>query len=202
MQIKRWLQIVVVSLVGLFLFPVQALACACCSDEGEYRISFRKPSTSEVGLMREMRFGSKANLIDAPANLGVPTALQSDGYSLTGSLAGGVWKLALREGNNSGTLNLPLPPTMLNYAVDTHDGQKSAGGGPVLYKEWRFEGRANGTGFFRNASAGTYFLVLQGRGNRCDNAADFSHWRLELRGPKARYAFYGEMGSANASSDR
>lgn len=202
MQIRGWSRVVVVSLAALLLFPTQALACACCSDEGEYRISFRKPSAYEVGLMREMHFGSKANLIETADHVGVPTASQSVGYSVTGSLSGTVLKLAFRDGNNSGTLNLSLPPKMLNYAVDTHDGQKSPGGGPVLYKEWRFEGRVNGTGFFRNASAATYFLVLQGRGNRCDNADDFSHWRLEVKGPKARYAFYGEMGRSGAASAR
>ena len=182
--------------MALALIPVQAWACACCSDEGEYRISFHKPSSYELGLMKEMRFGKSANLIETQANvaeeLKSPSS-QANNYSLIATLAGGVWKLNFRDGNKSGMLSLPLPPKMLSYVVDTHDGQQSPGGGPVLYKEWRFEGRADGQGFFKSSTPSTYFLVLQGRGNRCDNAEDFSHWRLELKGPRARYAFFGEL---------
>jgi hypothetical protein len=37
-------------------------------------------------------------------------------------------------------------------------------------------------------------LVLQGRGNGCHNAEDFKHWRLQIGGRRAEYAFYGELG--------
>lgn len=147
--------------------------------------------------MREMRFGPTANTVQTPADN--PPGI-ADRYSLTAALSGNLWKLSLRDGNKLGTLNLTLPPKMLSYVVDTHDGKKSPGGGPVLYKEWRYEGRATGTGFLRSPSPTTYFLVLQGRGNRCDNAEDFSHWRLEIRSPKAKYAFYGELVRSNASN--
>lgn len=196
MNVRRCL----VVLMFLTLFPAQVWACACCSDEGEYRISFRKPGTYELGLMKEMKFGPRANLIETQANVAEETkspSHQADSYSLTAILSGSFWKLTFSDGGKSGTLNLPLPPKMLSYAVDTHDGQQSPGGGPVLYKEWRFEGRGTGVGIFRNGSPTTYFLVFQGRGNRCDNAEDFSHWRLELKGPRARYAFYGEMLRSN-----
>jgi hypothetical protein len=36
-------------------------------------------------------------------------------------------------------------------------------------------------------------LVLQGRGNGCDNAGDFGNWRLQVSGEKADYAFYGKL---------
>jgi hypothetical protein len=197
MKIRRWLPTVSLSLTILLLFPIQAWACACCSGEGEYRISFRKLTTHELELMREMRFGPLANTITTPAD---DSSGMADRYSLTATLSGNLWKLALRDGNKLGTLNLPLPAKMLSYVVDTHDGQKSPGGGPVLYKEWRYEGRASATGFLRSAAPTTYFLVLQGRGNRCDNAEDFSHWRLEVKGPKARYAFYGELVRSSAAT--
>jgi hypothetical protein len=71
----------------------------------------------------------------------------------------------------------------------------SAGGGPLLYKEWRFEGRVSGTGFFGAGIVAPtrYLLVLQGRGNGCQDAADFTHWRLQVSGRRAHYAFYGEL---------
>ena len=148
--------------------------------------------------MKRMRFGGTAHLFLTEADLEEDAkglGSLSEDYSLNGSLLGNVWKLVFRDGNKSGSLQLPLPAKMLSYAADIHDGQTSGGGGPLLYKEWRFEGQVNGTGFFK---AGIivptkYFLVLQGRGNGCDNAEDFTHWRLEINGKKAGYALYGEL---------
>ena len=112
-------------------------------------------------------------------------------------MSGNVWKLTFRNGDESGTLTLPLPAKMLRYAADIHDGRTIGGDSrkPLLYKEWRFEGEVNGTGFFNAGivSRTKYFLVLQGRGNNCDTAEDFTHWRLKITGNKADYAFYGEL---------
>ena len=47
-----------------------------------------------------------------------------------------------------------------------------------------------GTG---TAAPPRYSLVLQGRGNGCQSAEDFTHWRLKVTGRKADYAFYGEL---------
>lgn len=65
----------------------------------------------------------------------------------------------------------------------------------MLYKEWRFQGAVKGDGVFNHGlmAPAKYFLVFQGRGNNCDNAEDFTHWRLEITGRKARYAFYGAL---------
>ncbi|MGI8641023.1 MAG: hypothetical protein ACR2MG_13900 [Pyrinomonadaceae bacterium] len=71
---------------------------------------------------------------------------------------------------------------------------------PLLYKEWRFKGNVQiGNGFFQTSivQPTTYFLVLQGRGNGCDNPEDFTHWRLEIAGKKASYAFFGELKSSS-----
>jgi hypothetical protein len=91
-------------------------------------------------------------------------AQPAETYSLNGSLVGSAWKLIFRDGSKSGILSLPLPMKMLSYAVDIRDGRTSAGGGPLLYKEWRFEGPVTGTGIFQagTTSATKYFLVFQG----------------------------------------
>jgi hypothetical protein len=183
---------------SLLLLPSRALACACCAEPGEYGIRVSKPSAHELGLVKRMRFGPAANLFTTGAGReenakGLPNPLES--YSLAGSFAGDLWKLLFRDGNTTGALTLPLPAKMLRYRADIHDGQSGGGGGPLLYKEWRFEGLVRGTGFFRPGTIAStrYFLVLQGRGNNCDNAEDFTHWRLEISGRKAAYSFYGEL---------
>lgn len=185
------------AVVACVLLPSgRALACACCSNAGDYFISFGRPGAYELDLMKTMRFGGTAHLYLTEGEGGAKgIAGAAETYSLSGSLVGGVWRLTFRGGGKSGTLSLPLPPKMLSYKADTRDGRTSPGGGPLLYKEWRFEGQVGGTGLFRpgTAAPAKYFLVLQGRGNGCDNAEDFKHWRLQVRGRNAEYAFYGEL---------
>lgn len=185
-------------LVSLLSLPSRVLACACCSNTGDYHIGFGKPSEYEFSLMQQVRFGGTAHLYLTEADLedsAKGLAHRAESYSVKGSLVGNVWKLEFRDGSNSGTLSLPFPAKVLSYTADIRDGQTSPGGGPLLYKEWRFEGNVNGTGFFRAGIVAPtkYFLVLQGRGNACQSAEDFSHWRLNITGKKADYAFYGEL---------
>jgi hypothetical protein len=198
MKARRRLLISWVALACALLLPGRALACACCSNTGDYYLSFGKPSTYEFGLMGWVRFGGAAHLYLTEAGpeevvKGLDGAAET--YAVNGSLVGRVWRLAFRDGNKSGTLSLPLPAKMLSYKADTRDGQTSPGGGPLLYKEWRFEGPVSGTGIFRagTTAPSKYFLVLQGRGNNCDDADDFKHWRLQVTGRNAEFSFYGEL---------
>lgn len=46
----------------VLLAPARALACACCSNEGDYRIGFARPSDYEWSIMRQVRFGATAQL--------------------------------------------------------------------------------------------------------------------------------------------
>ena len=142
-----------VAIATLLLLPSRVWACACCAHPGEYRMEFVKPDEFKLGEMKRMLFGTKADLWtgeaeaeDAAKGLTHP----ADSYSLSGSLVGNVWKLTFRNGDESGTLNLPLPAKMLRFAADIH-GELAKPGypEPLLYKEWRFEGEVNGTGFFK-----------------------------------------------------
>lgn len=200
----RFLISALVLLLLICVSPAQVWACACCADDGEYGISFKKPDSYQLDLLRQIRFGETANLFITNAGLEVVRGLNNpkETYELTGSFGGGLWNLAFRDGNLRGNLSLRLPARMLSYRADIHDGQKGGGGGPLLYKEWRFEGPVNGTGFFVGgfAAPARYFLVLQGRGNNCDNPGDFTHWRLEINGRKAAYAFFGELANTSESA--
>jgi hypothetical protein len=150
--------------------------------------------------MERMRFGTTAYLFTGeaePDNAAKGLVHPADTYSLSGSLVGKVWKLTFRNGDESGTLDLPLPARMLRFAADIH-GELAKPGypEPLLYKEWRFEGEVHGTGVFKaGITARTkYLLVFQGRGNSCDGAENFTHWQLKIAGKNADYSFYGELG--------
>jgi len=185
----------------LLLLPSRVWACACCAHPGEYQIDFVKLDGYKLGVMKGIRFGTKADLWTGEADPEVAAkglAHPADTYSLSGSLVDNVWKLTFRNGDESGTLDLPLPAKMLRYAADIHDGRTKPGyPEPVLYKEWRFEGEVNGTGVFKAGITPRtkYVLVFQGRGNSCDGAEDFTHWQLKITGKKADYSFYGELGA-------
>jgi hypothetical protein len=195
----RRLSLFSLAVSAVLLLPAAgAWACACCSDEGDYYVRTSRPSEYELSLMQQIRFGRTAHLYLTPAEDDGSVkglARRAEQYAVGGSLVGGVWKLAFPDGKQTGTLSLPLPARMTSYAADIHDGQTSAGGGPLLYKEWRFEGQVSGTGLFKAGTVGPtkYLLVLQGRGNGCQNAEDFKHWRLQINGRRAAYSFYGEL---------
>lgn len=184
------------AIAALLLSPISALACACCSNPGHYfsgQVDLDEHPLSELKLMR---FARTATLFSTEAGmdedaLGIDRPKPS--YSLQGSFVGNVWRLMFRSGANTGTLELPLPYKMWNHSADIHDGKLSPGGGPLLYKEWRLEGELKGSGIFKNSTPAKYVLVLQGRGNGCDSAGDFANWRLQVRGEKAKYAFYGKL---------
>jgi hypothetical protein len=198
---------ILLAVLASLLLPSRLWACACCAHPGEYRVDFIKPDAYKLGIIEQMRFGTTAHLFtgeaepdDATKGLTHPT----DNYSLTGSFADKVWKLTFQNGDESGTLSLRVPAKMLRFAADIHDGQTKPGyPEPVLYKEWRFEGDAGGTGCFKaGMTRGTkYSLVFQGRGNSCDNAEDFTHWQLHITGKNAEYTFYGELGAPDSDEN-
>ena len=197
MNLKRT-SILAAAVAALLLSPIAALACACCSNPGDYFSGSVDLDDHPLSELKRLRFARTATLFATEAgieedSLGIDQPKPT--YLLQGTFIGNVWRLTFRSGANTGTLELPLPSKMWNHSADIHDGKLSPGGGPLLYKEWRLEGEIKGSGFFKSGmtAPAKYVLVLQGRGNGCDNAEDFGNWRLQVRGEKADYAFYGKL---------
>jgi hypothetical protein len=67
--------------------------------------------------------------------------------------------------------------------------------GPVLYKELMLTGEVTGFGAFNDTSGVNQVLtlILQGRGNSCTSAEDFTHWTLVTEGPKGAYSLFGDL---------
>jgi hypothetical protein len=194
----------------LFL-PADALACACCAEHGTYSIWTGKPADYDLEVLQGIKFDSKTELFMTEADFEIikgldeiKKELSGDTYipaefDLTNTFAAKMWKFNIKtKGGKTGTLTLPMPAQILKYKVDIHDGKTVGAGGPLLYKEFRFKGNVqSGTGLFKAGivSPTSYFLVFQGRGNGCDNAEDFSNWRLEINGKRAQYSFFGKLTS-------
>lgn len=193
----------------VFLFPSNAFACACCAEKGEYSISAVKPDQYKLELLSNVKFDVAAVMFTTAVGFDDIKGLNSikasyeandwtatpDFFSLENIFAAKTWKFNFKTADGKkGTLNLPMPSQMISFKADIHDSQ----GEVSLYKEWRFKGTVqSGNGFFSASIVRptTYFLVLQGRGNNCDNAEDFTHWRLEVTGKNANYAFFGKLRS-------
>ena len=199
--------------ICLVSLSTNAFACACCATPGDYSISSSKVNPFYLNLLNEIKFDSTATLFLTEADFAIIKGLDElekesasadwiasrNVFDLVNSFIGKIWKFNLKsKTGKSGILTLPMPAQILSFKVDTHDDDPDRPNGPMLYKELRFKGNISvGTGIFRTGivKPTTYFLVFQGRGNGCDNASDFSHWRLEINGNKAEYAFHGELSS-------
>ena len=192
----------------LSLLPLDAAACACCAERGEYQISTTRPGETEMATLNEIKFDEAADLFMTQAGFEGLKGLKSiekdydandwteSGFlGLTNSFAARTWKFNFKtKTGKTGTLALPLPTQMVSFRADLHDAPENTE--VSLYKEWRFKGTVQtGTGFFSASilRPTTYFLVLQGRGNNCSGASDFTHWRLEITGKNADYALFGKL---------
>ncbi|MGQ0542609.1 MAG: hypothetical protein ACT4O9_12270 [Blastocatellia bacterium] len=199
----------------LVLFvQMPAFACACCAEPGTYNIWTGKSDAYYLSVIRDIGFDKPADLYMTEAGFESIRGLdpirkeyEADDWTalshfdLAASFTNKLWQFNLKTPKGTaGTLVLPMPAQMLAFKVDIHD-EENRPNGPLLYKELRFKGSVSAAsgftrpGFFRGT---TFFLVFQGRGNGCDNASDFTHWRLEIEGPRADYAFFGKLDSEAA----
>jgi hypothetical protein len=201
MFVKRSV-IALFSLLLLISLSNNALACACCAEPGTYMISTSKPDEYKLGLLGEMKFNKDATLYTDAAGFDDMKGItfnqeltDADQFDLVTTFVSKTWKFTFKtKEGKTGVLTLPIPTQMVSFKVDLHDGEPNTE--TSLYKEFRFKGTAaSGTGIFKGGivKPTTYFLVFQGRGNHCDNASDFTHWRLEITGSKSDYAFFGKM---------
>ncbi len=184
----------------LWLFPSSAFACACCAESGHYSIRTAKPSVYEIEELQKLKFQTAALYTDA----GYPETVKgisplNESFTVTGLLSGNSWMFDFKDDKQkAGKLNLTKPLSMVEYMVDLPSANPE--GEVKLYKEWRFKYRVqNATGIFKNGFAPTneYFLVLQGYGNVCTSAGDFTKWHLEVSGKKAEFSFFGSLSAVN-----
>jgi hypothetical protein len=154
-------------------------ACACCADTGDWYERTDRLQAYEIGQL-EIK--------------GLPVDYQSFSLSDFFNPSHALTLTFKGERGASGSLVLFLPRVATSFGVDMHQYPEGSSG-PILYKEWRFEGSVGGSGIFQKGMArGTKFrLILQGQGNNCLSAEDFKNWRLQIKGPRASYAFYGKL---------
>ena len=173
-------------LLSALVAAPSAYACACCAEPNTW-LQFTEPL--QLREVNRVQFGGLARVFQGAGGLDAVDGIEdpSGSYGLAVKRTGRSWKLLL---GSAGSLSFTLPGRAEQYAVDVHDGKRSGGGGPLLYKELRLRGSATGSGDF---SGGRYTLVLMGRGNVCLAAEDFTRWRLQVTGKRVSYALYGTL---------
>lgn len=171
----------------------EAAFCACCSETGQWFEDKGLLDENDRDVLNQAKLSVKAQMYESSAeDEGI--AVKSSDFTVRLSRVQSKWTMALQNNEGDrGTLVLNLSPTATKYGADPRDGKVSNGGGPLLYKELRLEGRVSGTGVFaKNIKPDSRFrLVLQGRGNACLDVQDLHSWVLQVYGKQSRFGFYG-----------
>ncbi len=190
-------------LVVFLLFPPSSLACACCTEPGQYYLGEQELDDYRIGILQEVKFLT-ADLFSSPDPEGISIDKFGENdweFGINGFFEKKIWNLNFKSLSGvEGSLSLSMPSKLTEFQVDTHDQsiKDTPHMGPKLYKELRFKNKVkNGTGFFQKGidNKTEYSLVLQGRGYSCTNAEDFTHWRLQVTGENGDYAFFGRLRS-------
>ncbi len=175
------------------LVPEKASACACCANWGDWHEQKRPLSASERDIVHQIKLSAKPKVLESS---GGQTAIVSteDDFTLRLSRTPSKWTMALQnQKGEKGTLTLSVPQTATLFGTDPQDGKTGGGGGPLLYKEVRLEGRVIGTGIFAKGIKpdSRFRLILQGRGNHCMAVEDFNSWTLQINSRRIGFGFYG-----------
>ena len=189
------LAIYTLQISSAFISP--ALACACCTNEGQRNVATVALDSGKRQEIESLRFAGTATVFTGEGDVdGIEgIATPSGTYKLAAKWVDDRLVLSFRDGSgHTGTLSLARPGTMSVFEIDPRD-RPDKGHGPALYKEWKLSARASGSGVFAPGIAPRQILtlILQGSGNSCTSGNDFSHWTLVMQGPKANYTLFGNL---------
>jgi hypothetical protein len=184
-------------LAQIFIPGHGALACACCTNEGQRNVATVALDSGKREEIESLRFGDKATLFTGEGDVdGIKgIATPADSYGLTTKWQDDRLVLSFADAKGrTGTLSLARPGTISVFEVDPRD-RPDKGQGPRLYKEWKLSASASGSGVFQPGIGPRQILtlILQGGGNSCTSGIDFSHWTLVMQGPKANYTLFGDL---------
>jgi hypothetical protein len=180
-----------------------ALACACCSNEGQRNVQTQAVDDYAAGILTDIRFESAAKLYTGEGDAdGGWTKSDSPDFQLAVTKTAASWTFTFSQPGGAGTLTFAMPKAMTKFEVDPREPSAAPGGpgpsgglGPVLYKEWRMTAPARGTGLFAAVTGGDQqaTLILHGRGRNCTEAGHFTAWTIVLHGSKMTASFFGTL---------
>ena|SRR5437868_6859105 len=174
-----------------------ALACACCTNEGQRSVGTVALDSGKRQLLESLRFGNKANLFTGEADVETVEGITapSGSYDITVRWDARRLVFSFRDQKGRyGALMLALSSSISVFEVDPRNGADH-GQGPKLYKEWKLSATPAATNAFAAGGGPPQILtlIIHGHGNSCTDAGDFTHWTLVMQGPRANYTLFGEL---------
>src|SRR5947208_2239651 len=139
-----------------------ALACACCTNEGQRNVATVALDSGKRQEIESLRFGGQASLFtgegDVDGKEGIATP--SGTYKLSAKWLEDRLVLSFRDAaGHAGTLSLAHAATMSVFEVDPRN-RPDNGHGPSLYKEWKLSAPAAGSGVFAPGIGPRQILTL------------------------------------------
>ena len=182
----------------ILALPMDAFACACCSDPGQ-RFSGMVPMEDyERAIFDAVAFDGPAHLHSTACGFECVRGIAEpeDTYHVTLTREGWEWRLDVtgQESGATGTLGFTLPSAFFAFVADpSPDFDHHT---PVLYKERRITVALSASGLFapamaEGAPAATF--ILHGQGNSCPSDADYTNWTLQVQGPAADFTLFGKL---------
>ena len=167
-----------------------ALACACCTQGQRNVATVALPASNRN---RGLRFAGKATLFTGEADAGI-AGIHAVGKLRTHGKMAGRPVLSFRDKlGHTGDLSMARPKTVSVFEVDPRD-RPDRGKGPRSTRNGSSPPRPPAAACSGRASRRALLtLILQGGGNSCTSANDFSHWTLVMQGPKANYTLFGDL---------
>lgn len=184
--------------IAVSLFPSSGHACACCTEIGQRHVATDKLDAYKRGEIERLRFAPTAELFTGSAGpedfKGLRATTSDYGLEVRQQGDGVIFEFRDKD-KPAGTLSLAWPDLISIFEVDPRQDKNPGGLGPRLYKEWSVTGKISATGIFTpsNSEGTRITLILQGGGNSCTGAEDFTDWTLVVSGANAAYTFFGTL---------
>lgn len=179
--------------------PTDASACACCANTAQRSVSTAKASEYDAAQLARIAFDGNAELFTGeaePADIRGLSATSSD-YAMDVARDADRWIFTFKAKDKiAGTLAF-APDKLAKFEVDTRLADPPAGSMISLYKEWKQTAPVIGTGMFKLPAGSSLSLILQGGGNSCTGAEDFTRWSLVAQGDGFSFHFFGNLAKPN-----
>jgi hypothetical protein len=198
MAVARYVVASCIALAGMAAGVQEARACACCTNVGQRHEAVEALDSGTLEEIGRLRFAPEAKLFTAEADPDMVKGIAARWaqFDLGVKQEKDRWVFTFRDKDGrSGTLTLAMPKSIAVFAVDPRRDNREGGTGPALYREWKLTAPAMGTDIFAPGmgEGQRLTLVLQGHGNNCASASDFTHWTLVISGPVATYHLFGDL---------
>jgi hypothetical protein len=171
--------------VALFLWPGEALPCACCAYPGQWSVSPAVFPEHRDWFVRELRGLQLSGTLES-AEHGKGSEILSQRFEVRARFENDVWLFSVsRPGTTESMATLTLSSGWGCKEFKSDVGRRDKHGEVELYKELRFVGLLQSDSRDMPVVPGDATLVLQGYGNNCVDVGAFIHWviNFEVEGP-------------------